>query len=672
MFRYNEANEKAAAAAAGTGSSKKIKLVKVPEVKVPEVKVPEVKVPEVKVPEVEVPDVEVSAFKVMLSFIYATDLSGLNGDNAMSVLYAANIFHLPKLVDSCLNFPIPELNSVFFALDQARFLGEEALRWADEKCRQNGIECSAKNRRAMLGTALYKIRFPLIPQKDFTENIVPSGVLEKDEQAGVYQYYSHPDAGLPELDQLKFPTNRRADAGLTLQNRWDSAASHEKLALSEPAGLTVQHNGKRGEWHSVFAERPIPKGKSGTFYYEVTISGKRMSAFTIGLATKQMPLDNRVGENKGTYAYASWGIVLVEGANAPTYETDEEIEAFGDGDVIGCGVNLANRQIFFTKNGHRLAFLQIDQESLCEILDRDELMINEEIAIWNAALRWADEKCRQNGSECSAENRRAMLGPALYKIRFPLIPQKDFTENIVPSGVLEKDEQAGVYQYYSHPDAGLPELDQLKFPTNRRADAGLTLQNRWDSASAACHKKLALSGPARLIVQFIGKKEEWRSVFAERPIPKGKSGTFYYEVTITGQRIPIFLWSVLTIGLATKQMPLDNRVGENKGTYAYASWGIVLVEGANAPTYETDEEIEAFGDGDVIGCGVNLANRQIFYTKNGHRLGENETHFFLEPADLLVDFGAVLFPCISLHTPGTKIEANFGPEFKYNIPAEGI
>uniref|UniRef100_A0A183CQ28 BACK domain-containing protein n=1 Tax=Globodera pallida TaxID=36090 RepID=A0A183CQ28_GLOPA len=30
------------------------------------------------------------------------------------------------------------------------------------------------------------------------------------------------------------------------------------------------------------------------------------------------------------------------------------------------------------------AFLQIDQQLLCEILDRDELWISEEIAIWNA------------------------------------------------------------------------------------------------------------------------------------------------------------------------------------------------------------------------------------------------------------------------------------------------
>ncbi|KAI3407414.1 hypothetical protein GPALN_002296 [Globodera pallida] len=33
---------------------------------------------------VEVPDMEVGAFKAMLAFIYADDLSGLNGDNAIS------------------------------------------------------------------------------------------------------------------------------------------------------------------------------------------------------------------------------------------------------------------------------------------------------------------------------------------------------------------------------------------------------------------------------------------------------------------------------------------------------------------------------------------------------------------------------------------------------------
>uniref|UniRef100_A0A183CA17 BTB domain-containing protein n=1 Tax=Globodera pallida TaxID=36090 RepID=A0A183CA17_GLOPA len=98
MFSFDARNAKAAAA--GKGPSEETKPV-------------------------EVPDVEVGAFKAMLSFIYADDLSGLNGGNAIAVLYAAKKYDLPGLVDSCLNFPIPELSNVFFAFAQTRFLGEE-------------------------------------------------------------------------------------------------------------------------------------------------------------------------------------------------------------------------------------------------------------------------------------------------------------------------------------------------------------------------------------------------------------------------------------------------------------------------------------------------------------------------------------------------------------------
>ncbi|KAL3087500.1 hypothetical protein niasHS_008316 [Heterodera schachtii] len=50
--------------------------------------------------EVEIPDVEAAAFKVMLNFIYADDLSELNGDNAMAVLYAELIELYKKAVGS--------------------------------------------------------------------------------------------------------------------------------------------------------------------------------------------------------------------------------------------------------------------------------------------------------------------------------------------------------------------------------------------------------------------------------------------------------------------------------------------------------------------------------------------------------------------------------------------
>uniref|UniRef100_A0A914IFB0 B30.2/SPRY domain-containing protein n=1 Tax=Globodera rostochiensis TaxID=31243 RepID=A0A914IFB0_GLORO len=198
-----------------------------------------------------------------------------------------------------------------------------------------------------------------------------------------------------------------------------------------------------------------------------------------------------------------------------------------------------------------------------------------------------------------------------------------------------------------------------KFPPNGRAGtkSGLTLQNRWDST--AYHEGLTLIEPARLVVQHYGENSVFRSVLAEKPIPK--DGIFYYEATILEKN-----------ELASKQMPLDGCVGLDEGltdTNTMADFGVTKFVGlavkgcshVNGRPFIRGKP--KFEEGDVIGCGVNLATRQIIYTKNGERL---------ETAGLFVDSAAELYPCVTLYNPGTKIEANFGPNFKFNIPADGI
>ncbi|KAL3097717.1 hypothetical protein niasHT_020191 [Heterodera trifolii] len=242
----------------------------------------------------EVPDVEAEAFKVMLSFIYSGEFSELNGDNAMAVLCAAKKYNIPDLANASLQVPLSELHNVFFAyayacifeledfsgqclryicqnatklfesddflqIDQKMLSGllqsdlllfsdefqlwKASIRWADAKCRQNGIECSQENRRAVLGPALFKIRFPNIYEEDFSKCVVPFGVLTMEEQYGIYQYNSHPYLYLRVPDELlyalKFPSHGRIFDWNTAKGNRRGTLALEIEKLSEFAGEKV-------------------------------------------------------------------------------------------------------------------------------------------------------------------------------------------------------------------------------------------------------------------------------------------------------------------------------------------------------------------------------------------------------------------------------------------------
>ncbi|KAL3116367.1 hypothetical protein niasHT_002450 [Heterodera trifolii] len=94
------------------------------------------------------------------------------------------------------------------------------------------------------------------------------------------------------------------------------------------------------------------------------------------------------------------------------------------------------------------------------------------------------------------------------------------------------------------------------------------------------------------------------------------------------------------------------------GTYAYSNDGYITIDGKRIEPKE-----DSFKLNDIVGCGINPATRQIFFTKNGLR---RVCPFYLD-ANSPCSVPDELFPFVSLLRLGDKIEANFGPHFKFNL-----
>ncbi|KAL3070199.1 hypothetical protein niasHT_000615 [Heterodera trifolii] len=184
------------------------------------------------------------------------------------------------------------------------------------------------------------------------------------------------------------------------------------------------------------------------------------------------------------------------------------------------------------------------------------------------------------------------------------------------------------------------------------------ISNYWDANF--CHSDLEIIGIDCLTVHHNGDiMHGHRSVCAKYPILHDQNdyaNSFYYEISIKKTK------KCAAFGfIAQKQMALDDYICARDGTYAWQSNGLLWKNGSH--TLCTDKRCK-YGADDTVGCGIDLANRKIFFTKNGIRLDSDDLRlYFSIPSDV-----GQLFPFISLCDFDDKIETNFGPNFMAIIP----
>ncbi|KAL3086212.1 hypothetical protein niasHT_040004 [Heterodera trifolii] len=181
---------------------------------------------------------------------------------------------------------------------------------------------------------------------------------------------------------------------------------------------------------------------------------------------------------------------------------------------------------------------------------------------------------------------------------------------------------------------------------------------RWNASD--CHPEIVINESTNAIQHnATGTEDDSCSCRAgpiKMPFAADRIGIIYTEYRILPGN------GALSIGLSTKEVPLDTILGFDRVSYGYATVGKIASKNANGSEVFISDNAPRFDTGDVVGCGLNWPTRQVFFTKNGQRLNID---------NLYVDEGtADLYPTVSFYRHGDAVEANFGPNFKYDLSKE--
>ena len=212
---------------------------------------------------IELPDCEYESLLEMFRYVYS-DRVNLTGSNVIPVLYLANKYMVPLLVEKCTKY-LRHLraSNVFCILPHAQKFEDKDLedrcweviekqteeavtsdefveverplvetvvkreglnvkevelfkavdRWATEQSKRQGITPDGESKRRILGEEVVKaIRFPLMSQHEFASVVIDSRILNKEEIGDMVKHFS--DVSTTSLPFIQVPRIPRMDASI--------------------------------------------------------------------------------------------------------------------------------------------------------------------------------------------------------------------------------------------------------------------------------------------------------------------------------------------------------------------------------------------------------------------------------------------------------------------------
>ena len=131
-------------------------------------------------------------------------------------------------------------------------------------------------------------------------------------------------------------------------------------------------------------------------------------------------------------------------------------------------------------------FLNIEKDTLSILLNRDTLHYNE-TDIFKAVLKWVDHQCSNQNLKPTRENRRMVLGNAIYSIRFLLMTQTEFTSHVLPTDILNNDETVAIIKAMNGEQVPGLVWDSVKLRSKRfRENNRLTTPSAKNSSFTYC------------------------------------------------------------------------------------------------------------------------------------------------------------------------------------------